>query len=544
MIPKPHFLAQEAAPAASPKGAPRPWWEGRPFVAAMILLAFVPLLWPAIPPLVDLGGHMGRYKVALDGAGSATLQQWYSFRWLPIGNLGVDLLVVPLAKLIGLEPATKLVIMLIPPLTVAGMLWVAREVHNRLPPTVAFALPLAFSHPFMFGFVNYSLSLALALVAFGLWLRMGRLGATRLRAALFVPISFIIFFAHTFGWGVLGLLAFSAEAVRQHDRGRSWWLSGLRAAMHAAALALPIVVMLAWRSEASGGMTDRWFQWDFKGEYLMRVLRDRWEGFDLVSAAIVAAVPLFALAHPKLTLSRNLAFSGLVLSAGFVLLPRVIFGSAYADMRLVPIMAAIFILAIRFKSDTSYPLARWLAVAAVGFMLVRLVGTTASTTIAWQHQRQQLGAVAHIPRGARVAVMVWDRCEQWRLRRSDHLGSLALVRKEAFVNDQWPLVGSSLLTVDYPAAKWFRADPSQIVRDPGCKHEGWTVDLALRALPKRAFDYLWLLDMRPIPRAWVRGWTPVWSGEGSILLKREANLNRDAAAPPPAIRRTASAPAR
>ena len=39
MIHKPHFLAQEAAPAASPKGAPRPWWEGRPFVAAMILLA-------------------------------------------------------------------------------------------------------------------------------------------------------------------------------------------------------------------------------------------------------------------------------------------------------------------------------------------------------------------------------------------------------------------------------------------------------------------------------------------------------------------------
>ena len=172
-------------------------------------------------------------------------------------------------------------------------------------------------------------------------------------------------------------------------------------------------------------------------------------------------------------------------------------------------------------------------------MLVRLVGTTVSTTIAWQHQRRQLEAVDHIPRGARVVVMVWDRCEQWRLRRSDHLGSLALVRKEALVNDQWPLVGSSLLTVDYPPAKWFRADPSQIVRDPGCKHEGWTIDLALRALPKKAFDYLWLLDMRPIPSAWLNGWTPIWSGEGSILLKRAGG-----AAPPPATRRTASAPAR
>ena len=83
-------------------------------------------------------------------------------------------LVVPLAKLVGIELPTQLVVMSIPPMTVAGMLWVAREVHNRLPPTVAFALPLAFGHPFMFGFVNFALSMALALLAFGLWLRLGR----------------------------------------------------------------------------------------------------------------------------------------------------------------------------------------------------------------------------------------------------------------------------------------------------------------------------------------------------------------------------------
>ena len=77
MIHAPELVAHEPAPAASPKGAPRPWWEGRPFVVAMILLAFVPLLWPTIPPLVDLGGHMCRFKVAVDGAHSPILQQRY-----------------------------------------------------------------------------------------------------------------------------------------------------------------------------------------------------------------------------------------------------------------------------------------------------------------------------------------------------------------------------------------------------------------------------------------------------------------------------------
>ena len=42
------------------------WWQTRRFVVAMALLAMVPLLWPDIPPLVDLPGHMGRYRVQLD----------------------------------------------------------------------------------------------------------------------------------------------------------------------------------------------------------------------------------------------------------------------------------------------------------------------------------------------------------------------------------------------------------------------------------------------------------------------------------------------
>ena len=36
------------------------WWQTRTFVVIMAVLAMVPLLWPDIPPLVDLPGHMGR----------------------------------------------------------------------------------------------------------------------------------------------------------------------------------------------------------------------------------------------------------------------------------------------------------------------------------------------------------------------------------------------------------------------------------------------------------------------------------------------------
>ena len=170
-------------------------------VVLAILAAAIPLLYPPIPPLVDLLGHMGRYRVELDLGHSPWLQQYYDYHWAAIGNLGVDLLVHAAGPLFGLEPAVKLIVLAIPPLTVAGFLWVAREVHGRVPPTAFFALPFVYGYPFLFGFVNFALSMALAFLAFGLWLRLGRLERTRLRGWLFVPISLIVFFTHTYGWG-------------------------------------------------------------------------------------------------------------------------------------------------------------------------------------------------------------------------------------------------------------------------------------------------------------------------------------------------------
>ena len=113
------------------------FWERRSFVLLLVLLSAVPLLWPGVPPLLDLPGHMGRYRVQLDLEHSPTLQAFYAFDWEVIGNLGVDLLVELLAPILGLEPAVKLIVLSIPALTVGGLLWVAREVHGRIPPTAS-----------------------------------------------------------------------------------------------------------------------------------------------------------------------------------------------------------------------------------------------------------------------------------------------------------------------------------------------------------------------------------------------------------------------
>jgi len=499
---------------------PRGWWESRWLWLALILGSAVPLLYPPIPPLVDLLGHMGRYRVELDLGSSPSLQRYYDFHWAPIGNLGVDLLVLPLGHWLGLEAAVKLIVLTIPPLTVAGFLWVAREVHHRLPPTALFAIPFAYSHPFMFGFANFALSMALAFLAFGLWLRLARIGRLRLRAMLFVPISVVVFFAHTFGWGTLGLLCFSAEAVRQHDRGIGWFQAAVRAALHATVLALPIVVMLAWRSETHGGMTAGWFEVSLKLNWLISVLRDRWKWFDVAALVVVLVVIVEARRRTDLTFSRNLAFSALVLVAAFLVMPWTVFGSAYADMRLIPYALAVAVLAIRFRDRTDPRLARWFAVAGLAFVLVRLAGTTASLAIASNDQQAKLAALDHVPMGARVASIAGVPCGGWPLTRDTHLGGMVIVRRQGFSNDQWLIEGANLLTLKYREAGSFAADPSQIVRPVDCNIRSIrSIDDALRSVPRDRFDFVWLVDPPPFDTRLTAGLQPVWRGPGSILYR-------------------------
>ena len=501
---------------------PKGWWESPWLVGALVLLSAVPLFYPKIPPLVDLLGHMGRYRVQLDLATSPDLQRYFDYHWAAIGNLGVDVLIIPLAKLLGLEASVKFITLLIPPLTVAGFLLVAREVHGRSPATAIFALPFALSYPFLFGFLNYALSMALALIAFAYWLRLERTGRVTLRALIFVPVSLIIFFTHTYGWGALGLLCFSGEAVRLHDRGKGWFRSGVLAAVRSLVLALPLLIMVLWRTDAHGGVTGDWFAWKKKWIWVYSALRDRWEMYDIACLVLLAAVALFALFSRKLALSRMLTFTSLVLIAAFVALPRIIFGSAYADMRLAPYVIAIALLAIRPRTELSARLGTTLAVLALGLFAARVASTTVSLAIAADRQEARIGALASIPRGARVATMVGLPCRTpWALPRDTHLGALVIVRRHGFSNDQWVTEGLNLLDLRYRGARNFSADPSQMVHPEGCRGglAPRSTDSALRTFPRGAFDYLWMIDPPPFDRRLLAGMQPVWRGEGSFLYR-------------------------
>lgn len=522
------------------------WWQTRWFVLAATLVACVPLLWPDIPPLVDLPGHMGRYRVQLDGDQYPWLREWYNFHWSLIGNLGVDLLVIPLAKVFGLELAVKLIVISIPAMTVAGLLWIAREVHGRIPATALFALPLAYSFPFHFGFVNFALSMAFALLAFGFWLRLARLGKLKLRAALFLPISCAIWVTHAFGWGVLGVLAFSAELIRQHDLRRredapwnrdfveAWIVPWFWAGVHCLVLAPPLLLMMAWRSGQVSGQTADWFNWRAKTLWVTQVFRDRWQLFDIASVGVLFLLMFKAIRDPNIQYSRNLALSAIFLLGVYIFLPRIVFGSAYADMRLVPFLIAIAIVAIRPKPGLSIRGTATVAAIGLAFFGARMIATTWSFALYDQAYDRELKALDHLPQGARLVSFVGETCyNEWTMTRLQHVPALALERKLAYTNDQWSMAGGQLLTVRYRKAVPFAHDPSQIVTDVQCPREWWRpIEKSLVRFPRDAFDYVWMIRPPAYDKKLEQGLVPVWRDGTSALFRIDHNVP---AAPDPSL---------
>lgn len=483
----------EPAPAS-----PGAWWNSRRFVAAALFLAALPLLWPSIPPLIDLPSHMASYHIAANLESSATLRQYFEFHWQLIGNLGVDLVAVPLAKALGAELATKLVVILIPVLTVAGMLWVAREIHGEIPPTAGFVLPLAYCYPLHFGFLNYCFSMALMLLVFALWLRTVPWRRHAWRAALFGVLALAVWIAHAVGWGLLALACLVSEVQRRVARGQAWPAALARAAATCAPLGTPLIAMACLPSHGSHGLIG-WFVFPELAKWLVTLFRDRWLALDLAAAAIFYAVLLVAAAaRGGLRLRPALAVPALAMLAIFFVVPQGINDATFVNDRVAPYALALLALAIGTPGATGRQRRRW-AAAAGAFFVARIAATTASLAAYGASWDANLQALDHIPPQSRVVAFSRVTCvhdfANWRTARLYHLPSLALIRKDAFVNTEWQINGLQLLRVKYAAARPFDSDPSEMVT-VGCDMDGtMRYPQSLERVPRAAFDYVWLLQI-------------------------------------------------
>jgi hypothetical protein len=518
----------DAVPAP-PRGpetyAPPAWWQTRAFALFALLAAAIPMIWPPFAPLTDAPGHIGRYRILAE-AGAGPLAQHYAVHWGLIGNLGVDLLVLALHPLLDVEPAARLVIALIPVVTVAAMLWLAREAHGRLPAGAAFALPLAYCFPFQLGFVNFCLAAALALAGLALWLRLARTRPFYVRVLVFIPYAGLVWICHSFGWAMLGLFVGGAEWQQRIAAGERWDRAGLAAGLMALPMIWPVAIMLSGAGDHLAGDTGDWFHWSAKAQWAISLLRERWKTYDILCVTLIACLLWSAIRSTRLRFAGVLGIPALLSLIAFIVLPRLFQGGADVDMRILPYAAALGILAIRVDPGHA-KLERSLALLGAAFFAIRTTTTTIAFILFSQGQQTALRAIDALPRGSAVLVLVDEpSLKSWFNPRLSHVAGIAIARRRVFTNEQWALAGQQLIRPLHPSAIPFDSDPSQIVHPPGSSNDqSVDFDMAIARFDRCTFQRVWTIGF-PAGRARAADLSLIWSDGRSAVYAVAADPAR------------------
>ena len=195
-------------------------------------------------------------------------------------------------------------------------------------------------------------------------------------------------------------------------------------------------------------------------------------------------------------------------------------------MRLISYVVAIALIMIYVKPTANERTAELVAIAGLLFFGARLTSTTYSFVHLANVHNQALGALDHVPEGARLVSLVRHDCDKkWFDDRLAHLPAMAIVRRNAFSNDQWQLEGAQLLHSRYPVthsslSARYKGDSSQFVNDKHCVNDDtWTLNEALAAIPRDQFDYVWLLEPPSFNHTYIRGMNKIWQNGNNELYK-------------------------
>jgi hypothetical protein len=367
--------------------------------AVLLGLSLCPVLLTPIPAMVDYPNHLARmYLIAR--AGTPDANPFYQIVWALYPNLAMDLLIPQMARLVGVEAASRLFLLLSQILIVSGAMAIERVVKGRIQIAGFVAVMFLYSLPFALGFLNFEFGLGLALWGVAaMWRWQERSWPYRfwLNAVLVAGL----FAAHFFALGIYGATLGLLELQRAFERKASVWQTALRLLV----LAVPVLALLAIMAVTSGsigGEGTNWF-FEYKPLWLFRILN----GYSLTVSAACVVVLLGMIYGAAKRGHFKFAPGGLWLAAGFAILylamPSRLLGTSFVDFRIIAAAALI----LPAFCTLTLPTPRW-KLAALAMTSAITLANLAVVALVWHPYRADYAAMiksfAKIERGSLVLV--------------------------------------------------------------------------------------------------------------------------------------------
>jgi hypothetical protein len=485
-----------------------PWWASHLLWILIAITSTIPFWVTTVPPLTDLPNHIARFYLLLNLDRSPFLAKYYAVHWHLIGNLGVDIPVRLLGPMLGAELAARMVVAMIPPLTVAGIYAVSRALNGQVAPSALVAVALVYNWPFNSGFVNFSLSSAMALLILAAWIRLRDLSFLT-RLLVFVPLSFATWVAHIAGWGLLGLAVLGFELTRAYQSRGFKLRSFFVAAFETFPFALMIIFTALWRSETSSPVGFYYNSAVFLNKLLslVTIFREEYVLWDVLCSAVFLLLTVVMF----ISGGRRIVVAAAVITAlyllAFAVCPEGLFAGAFLDRRLLPFAAMFFAMSLgvteRVLQDKhGRRFLSFIAFGAIGLFAARIV----VTTIVWERINlsmvQHLALLDQLPPQSRVFGLMIEPCEKsWPRGRLDHLQQFAVTRRESVINGLFQESGLNEVEASYRRLDGFDPNMLNTVHSAACPvpYIRETFQSAIERFPRSQFDYVWLVSPDPLP---------------------------------------------
>lgn len=307
------------------------------------------------------------------------------FAWALYPNLAMDLLIPQMARLFGVEMASRLFLLLSQLLIVTGAAAIERVVKGRIHIAGFVAVMLLYCLPFAWGFLNFEFGLGVALWGIAAMLLAQERGWL-FRFGVNAVFAAALFAAHFFALGLYG------ATIGLHELWRAWHkkVPVLQTVLRLLVLAIPVLALLAIMAATAGSIGGKGTTWffEFKPLWLFRIMN----GYSLtVSAACVAVLLGLIYAGAKHGVLK-FAPAGLWLAIGFTALylamPSRLFGTSFVDFRIIAAAALI----LPAFCTLSLPTPRWKLAASAGVSFITLTNL-AVVLLVWLSYRANYAAM-------------------------------------------------------------------------------------------------------------------------------------------------------
>ncbi len=420
--------------------------QGVMIFLVFLLVSIIPVLTHPLPPLEDYANHASRMYVMADHGHTPALAKYYEIDWEPLPNLMMDLIVPTIARYVNVYLASQMFVISIFALIMSGVFALNRALFKRWSALPLIGFPLLYNYMFLLGLMNYFFGIGLALWALAAWIGL-RQRAWPARYIISGLFAVALYFCHLFTVGIygLGLLAFEIWYASAVDKSP---LPTRALRFVSAGLPFAMLVPFLLTSSTWGHAND----WDWESLGKLDGLFFVVETYsDIVASGLTAIVVIAGAWAMRERMLRVHPFLMLLLLVGglvYMLMPRVLFSSYFADQRL-PIAIALMAVAC-FRLEMRQEMVRRLfIVISLGLLAARV----AEVDIAWANAapatQQMKESLRKIAKGSKVLVAYTDSNMP---NEVEHLGlvhsvSLAIIERQALITTAFTTKGKQIMHV-------------------------------------------------------------------------------------------------